>query len=100
MLINFVLDFNNCCLILCFLDFERILRKESNAIHRLKVEALNDSGRQPQTPESEAELIRLTRERDSIADEVRSLESNYSNLFKLYEKMRENCVQLKAVRFL
>ncbi len=48
------------------------------------------------SPELEAEMQKLVSERDSLAEEVCSLESNYSNLFKLYEKMRENCIQLKA----
>lgn len=47
--------------------------------------------------DSVSEINRLIREKDLLSEEIRSLEVNYSNLFKLYEKMRENCVLLKMV---
>lgn len=41
----------------------------------------------------------IVRERNSLRDELRELENSYSDLFKRYEKMRENCVLLKNVSF-
>lgn len=101
------------------LDVERILRRDTVALAQLKRPGMEPSTPSSATtnksimsptgpigsgggvgrsnsPEMEAEMMRMARERDSLADEVKSLESNYSNLFKLYEKMRENCVQLKV----
>jgi len=37
----------------------------------------------------------MIKERDQLRDELRELENSYSDLFKRYEKMRENCVLLK-----
>uniref|UniRef100_A0A914H0H3 Transforming acidic coiled-coil-containing protein C-terminal domain-containing protein n=1 Tax=Globodera rostochiensis TaxID=31243 RepID=A0A914H0H3_GLORO len=37
----------------------------------------------------------LISERDTLRDEIAQLENSYSDLFKRYEKMRENCVLLK-----
>ncbi|KAL3108622.1 hypothetical protein niasHT_015544 [Heterodera trifolii] len=37
----------------------------------------------------------LITERDTLRDEFAQLENSYSDLFKRYEKMRENCVLLK-----
>uniref|UniRef100_A0A183BJ80 TACC_C domain-containing protein n=1 Tax=Globodera pallida TaxID=36090 RepID=A0A183BJ80_GLOPA len=42
-------------------------------------------------------VFKLMREKDALSGEINSLEENYSNLFKLYEKMRLNCVNLKEV---
>jgi hypothetical protein len=42
-------------------------------------------------------VAELTKERDSLRDEFGQLENSYSDLFKRYEKMRENCVLLKNV---
>lgn len=39
----------------------------------------------------------MKKERDQLRDELRELENSYSDLFKRYEKMRENCVLLKNV---
>ncbi|KAL3102820.1 hypothetical protein niasHS_000778 [Heterodera schachtii] len=41
---------------------------------------------------------KLVRENYALNGEINSLEDNYSNLFKLYEKMRLNCVNLKEVQ--
>lgn len=46
------------------------------------------------TPDAYTDLIK---ERNSLRDELRELENSYSDLFKRYEKMRENCVLLKNV---
>jgi len=100
------------------LDVDRILRRDTVALAQLKRPAIEPGTPSSATttrsvvmsptggggggvgrsysPELESEMVRMARERDSLSEEVKSLESNYSNLFKLYEKMRENCVQLKV----
>ena len=40
-------------------------------------------------------MVELIKERDSLKEELRDLENSYSDLFKRYEKMRENGVLLK-----
>uniref|UniRef100_A0A915E6P9 Transforming acidic coiled-coil-containing protein C-terminal domain-containing protein n=1 Tax=Ditylenchus dipsaci TaxID=166011 RepID=A0A915E6P9_9BILA len=81
----------------CGIDIERVLKRDGATLQKLQ--AMDTSSRS-NSPESEKEMLRLTQERDSLADEVRSLENNYSNLFKLYEKMRDNCLQLKTTEVL
>ncbi|KAL7075550.1 hypothetical protein ACQ4LE_005037 [Meloidogyne hapla] len=49
-------------------------------------------------PLSPGQVDDLTRERNSLREDIATLESNYADLFKRYEKMRENCVLLKNVR--
>lgn len=44
-------------------------------------------------------LAEVTKERDTLREEYGQLENSYSDLFKRYEKMRENCVILKNVCF-
>jgi len=44
------------------------------------------------SPDAVSEVMK---ERDHLRNELRELENSYSDLFKRYEKMRENCVLLK-----
>lgn len=76
---------------------ERVLKRDVNVIQKLGAMGTSSVA---QSPMDQKEFLKLTQERDQLADEVGSLESNYSNLFKLYEKMRENCLQLKSVRLI
>ena len=41
--------------------------------------------------------VEIGKERDALREELAQLENSYSDLFKRYEKMRENCVLLKNV---
>ncbi|KAI1726653.1 transforming acidic coiled-coil-containing protein (TACC) domain-containing protein [Ditylenchus destructor] len=75
------------------IDMERVLKRDVNVIQKLGAMGTSSVA---QSPMDQKEFLKLTQERDQLADEVGSLESNYSNLFKLYEKMRENCLQLKS----
>lgn len=40
----------------------------------------------------------LARERDQLADEVNSLETSYSDLFRRYEKLRQTSIEIKQVK--
>lgn len=75
------------------IDMERVLKRDANVLQKLGAMGTSTVA---ESPMDQKEFVKLTQERDQLADEVGSLESNYSNLFKLYEKMRENCLQLKS----
>lgn len=49
------------------------------------------------SPDQEADIVRLTRERDAALEDNRSLDGVYSDLLRRYEKMRVNSVAMKAV---
>jgi hypothetical protein len=62
-------------------------------------DGLNNGAVTPQTARTFSPdlLVELGKERDSLREELAQLENSYSDLFKRYEKMRENCVLLKNV---
>lgn len=56
--------------------------------------AMNGGPDRTLSPENFAEI---TKERDTLRNELKEQENSYFDLLKRYEKMRENCVTLKDV---
>lgn len=54
----------------------------------------------PERNLSPDDVTQLLKERDQLAEEVNSLETSYSELFRRYEKLRQTSVEIKRVRFL
>ncbi|KAL7075606.1 hypothetical protein ACQ4LE_005032 [Meloidogyne hapla] len=85
-------------------DFNKLLKSKSQLLARLNnpnslfngQTSADDAGT-PRNgyPLSPGQVDDLTRERNSLREDIATLESNYADLFKRYEKMRENCVLLK-----
>ncbi|CAK5041563.1 unnamed protein product [Meloidogyne enterolobii] len=87
-------------------NFNKILKSKGQLLARLSnsnsffngQNSVDDAGAgTPRNgyPLSPGQVDDLTRERNSLREDVATLESNYADLFKRYEKMRENCVLLK-----
>ncbi|KAF7639574.1 TACC_C domain-containing protein [Meloidogyne graminicola] len=68
--------------------FNKLLKSKYNELGN---SSRNDVG----TPLSPMQLDELTRERNSLRDDLVYWENNYSGLFKNYEKQREDIVLLK-----
>lgn len=54
----------------------------------------------PERNLSPDDVTQLLKERDQLAEEVNSLETSYSELFRRYEKLRQTSVEIKRVCFL
>ncbi|KAH7721871.1 cytochrome c oxidase subunit 2 [Aphelenchoides avenae] len=76
------------------IDLERVLRKEPGVLMDLQYNAAAP-GREF-SPDQEADIVRLTRERDAALEDNRSLDGVYSDLLRRYEKLRVNSVAMKA----
>jgi hypothetical protein len=51
-------------------------------------------------PLSPSQIDELTRERNSLREDMAQMENNYAYLFKRYKKLRESCVLLKMFGFI
>lgn len=51
----------------------------------------------PERNLSPDDVAQLIKERDQLAEEVNSLETSYSELFRRYEKLRQTSVEIKQV---
>jgi len=87
----------------CGIDIDNVLCRSLESIRRLRQIELSpkssseyaNGSPSPSDHDQSDEINRISSERDTLTGEVRSLEENYSNLFRLYEKMRMNCLNSK-----
>lgn len=73
-----------------FLDLSNLCRRA----HVNDPTAINGGPDRALSPENLAEI---TKERDSLREELKEQENSYFDLLKRFEKLRETCTTLKAV---
>lgn len=79
-------------------DIKSVVTPDGAASNTTIQNSINNQVRR--SPQEQQNFQQLIRERDSLRDDLNSLENNYSELFKRYERMRENAASLKNVKCL